>query len=546
MRWNLLPIPDPGSAANLAIRLNSLGSLYFFEKFILQRDRMGELHRYICSTLENDYLRYLLEMPRDHLKTTIVTEGRTIWRSLPFNEEDEAAMRTLGYGDEFIAWMKRIHMPGRRTLIVSENLDNSIKLGLRFDWHYTTNDRFKATFPEIIPTKSEAWTQETKTHSTDAKGPNGEGTYDFLSVGKALQSRHYTDVLEDDVVGRDAIKSDIVMADTINYHKLMVGAFERFKTGSWTVVNNRWAPNDLSGWIRVNDKNNVWVKESHSALGGCCDMHPPGIPIYPEEFSIETLDELRETLGPYYFSHQYLNLPVSEEDIVFKKEWLRFYHPTPAPSTSGSRSGKHWLRHEVLEGDVEKDIDPSLLMRTMTVDPNHRGAQGRARHAIIVTGLDPETDRVYLLDLWAASKSYEEFTLNIYRMAKLWGLAEIWLETVAAQTILKYHLEYRNRIEGRSLKINPLKTDHSANGKRSRIEALLPLFQEGRFFCRHDQNEFLTEYYAYPGGYTVDVLDALGYAPQTWNAVHAKSVLKLIEERRRKLGFRGRSRVTGY
>ena len=94
MRWKPIPIPDPREAVKykLAVRLNSLGSLYFFIKFTLQRHRLSDrLHKPILQRLENDQPRYLLEMPRDHFKSVLITEGRTMWRSLPFNEADEAA-----------------------------------------------------------------------------------------------------------------------------------------------------------------------------------------------------------------------------------------------------------------------------------------------------------------------------------------------------------------------------------------------------------------------------------------------------------------------
>ena len=542
MRWVPIPLPDPSEAEKfrLALRLNSLGSLYFFEKVVLQRDWLTDsLHRPILQRLEADRPRYLLEMPRDHLKTVMITEGRTMWRALPFNEGDEAAMRELGYDDAYIAWMQTAHRPERRTLTVSEIIGNAVMIGYRLDWHYRENRMFRHVFPEIIPDGKCTWTNETKTHKASSRGPQGEGTFDYLGVGGALQSRHYDDVNEDDVIGKEAIESELVMDKTINYHKLLIGAFADFRKANWTVVNNRWAPNDLSGWIRTNQKE--FVIESHSALGGCCDEHPPGTPIFPEKFSLETLERIRQIQGPYYFSHQYLNLAVNPEECIFNKDWLRFYAPVESPV----KQERHWLKHEVREGETVKDVDPNYLIRSMIVDPNHAGAEGRARHAIIVTGFDPETDRIYLLDLWAASMSYDELMSNIYRMAKLWNMAEFWLETVAAQKYLKYHIEYRNKVEERRLSVRELRSEHSKNAKRTRIESLEPLFREGRFWVRRDQSLFLDEYFDYPGGRTVDILDCLGYATQTWNAIHARKILDIVRARKERWAV-GRKSITGY
>ena len=541
MKWTPLPIPDDfrTDAFKLAVRLNALGSLFFFEKVVLQRAKLTEaLHKPVLESLESPRPRFLLEMPRDHYKTVMVTEGRSMWRVLPFTDGDEAAMRELGYDDAWIAWMRETHDATRRILTVSEILNNAEKIGYRIDWHYRENMLFRHIFPEIIPDNKCVWTNESKQQKCAGRGPQGEGTFDYLGVGGALQSRHYSDVNEDDVVGKDALESELVMEKTIDYHKLLIGAFESYKGAAWTVVNNRWAPNDLSGWIRANQRE--FAIESHSALGGCCARHPAGEPIFPEEFSKETLEEIRRIQGPYFFSHQYLNLPVSPEECIFNKDWLRFYAPAPSPT----KIGRHWLHHEVREGETIPDLDPNVLIRTMVVDPNHAGLNGRARHAIVVTGLDPENDRVYLLDVWAQSASYDDLMANVYRMADRWNLRDFWLETVAAQKYLKYHIEYRNKVEKRSLAVMPLKSDTGRNAKRVRIEALEPVFRDKRLWVRSDQSEFLDEYYAYPGGRTVDILDCLGYATQTWNAFHARRIRTIIKEHQER--FARRRSITGY
>lgn len=548
MRWKMLDIPEDSRTDKfrLVVRLNSLGSQFFFQKFVLQRNKLSpSLHKPILDRFESFMPRLLFEMPRDHLKTTMITEGRTMWRTLPFTEVDEIAMRELGYGDEWIAWMRQIHNPARRNLIVSEVIGNAVMIGTRFNWHFTENQIFRHVFSDIIPDSKCRWNDESKQIKCPERGPNGEGTFDFMGVGAALQSRHYTDVIEDDTVGKEALESDLVMQKTHDYHKLLIGAFVSFHDAEWTVVNNRWAPNDLSGWIRENNKklapHKQFVIEHHAALGGCCDRHPIGEPIFPEEFTLEDFEEIRQTQGPYFFSHQYLNLPVSPEECIFKPEWLNFYSSTPSPT----EVGKHWLRHQVKSGEVIADINPRTLIKSMIIDPNHAEERGRSRHAIVVTGFDPETDRIYLLDLWAKSSSADDLVVNIYKLAKMWGLPEGWCEGIAGQRYLRYPVEYRSKLENYKFKLRfDLKTDRGANSKRDRIESLEPIYRNGQFYCRHDQSEFLDEYYGYPGYPTKDVLDALGYAPQTWNTVHSRRVQDIIRQRRDR--FATRKSRTGY
>jgi hypothetical protein len=545
VKWNILPVPEErGDRQKMALRLNALGSLYFFEVGVLKRKRLGKLHRNICSKLETDNLKIVLELPRDHMKTTVVTEGLAIWWALTFNEADEAAMREIGYSDEWIRFMKHVHNPATRTLTISENEENAFKMGLRIDKHYFENDMFKYLFKELLPDGSCNWNKNTKQQKAGKFHAHGEGTFDYMGVGGAGQSRHYDRIIEDDLVGISAKQSPLVMEQTIDYHRLLAGLFDsemygRDRTGDEIIVGNRWTPFDLNGWIRENEP--VFEIESHSAEGGCCDDHPAGEPIFPEEFSIPKLEEIRAREGAYNYSHHFLNLAVMEEECIFQKNWLKFYDY--AKAKDGTQRAV--LRPEVSNGDVLPDIYPSQLTVSMIVDPNHAGESGRARHSVVILGLNPDTDDFYLLDLWAKSASYDDLLSNIYRLAKHWKLYEFWLETIAAQRYLKYHIEYRNRVEDRTLRVKELRFDRSRNAKATRIQSLVPIFQSGKFWCRKEHSEFLSEYYAYPASRTVDVLDCIGYAPQTFEAVRLRDILSMAKERNDSMRARKRS-IAGY
>lgn len=552
-KWQIIPLTDDARHNFHIIKLNALGSLFYFAKFVLQRNRLTDhLHQPICQNLERERLNYLLELPRDHFKTTMVTEALPIWWALPFTDSDEAAMRILGYGSEWIRWMRFAHNPQIRILIVSEAALNAEKLGMRIDQHFLSNSRFRDLFPEIIPNERSTWNASSKHVRHTSFHPHGEGTFDFIGVGGALQSRHYDRMIEDDLVGKDALRSEIVMQDTIEYHKLLEGAFDGADRTE-LVVGNRWSPWDLNGHIRDNEPE--FQVESHSALGGCCHIHPSGIPILPEEFSIERLEGIRRRQGAYLFSHQYLNQAIIPDEIVFKPEWLRFYKAAPDPfvvkevmegEITHRTHNRMKLTHEVKEGEAIRDIPAQLLVRSMVVDPNHSGTEGRAHHAILITGLDPDSDRIYLLDLWAASLPYDDLMANVYRMAARWSLTEFWLETVAAQKYLKYHIEYRNKVEKRTLKVCELKTDRGKHGKWTRIDALSPLFEQGKIFVRRDQSAFLDEYYRYSHStrHSVDMLDCLAYSPQTWSTMRVKELTQLKEQRNARHGRR--SNMTGY
>jgi hypothetical protein len=506
------------------MRLNSLGSLYWFIKSTLRRKRLVDhLHRPWCLSLERDHLKDVYELPRDHFKSTICSEGFPMWRALPFDSRDEASFRKLGYGDEYVGFMKRMHRRDSRNLLVCENITNAAKLGSRISGHYGSSAIFRVLFPEVLPDSSSTWSNFSLHHKrSPGAHPHGEGTFDFLGVGGALQSRHYDGLLvQDDLVGRKAIESISIMDKTIEYHQLLVGAFENPDSADHEndefVVGNRWGYTDLSSYVREKEP---WFKVvTHSALGGCCPLHPADTPIFPEEFSFEKLLRWRTRLGNYHFSCQFLNNPAAPENADFREEWLQWFRVEEANDKNGF---KKMVRHEAYNGRVPKDFPVAHLRIGMTVDPNHSGnaGLGRCRHSIMVVGESAEGN-FYLLQAWAKACGYDEFYAKIFEVANEWNLRKMGLETVAAQKYIGHHISEMCRLRGQRLSIIELKGEvEGPDGELTRKKewrirnVLAPIFESQRFFSQRKFQDFLGEYTTFPKGRFVDQLDALAYMPQ--------------------------------
>lgn len=559
-------------------RLNSLGSLYYFATVVLgkhkfQRNPIAEqnLHYQMCRVVEKDGLKEVIEIPRDHFKSTVYSECYPMWRALPFSYEDELYMRNMGYGDRWIQWMKYCHNQDIRILIVSEVINNAKKLGVRFYGHYRDNALFKYLFPEILPDGSCTQNDESLHQMrTKAGRVQGEGTFDFIGVGSALQSRHYDMVIQDDLVGRAAFESDTTMQKTIEYHQLLVGAFDAAiddggRDNDEIIVGNRWSYKDLNSYIRANEQ--YFNFTTHSALGGCCALHPFGAPIFPEAFNLEKLARYKKRLGSYLFSCQYLNVPINPAEIKFQLKNLRRYEFVTDPDftytdtlpfdTKGKTRTRRKviIRHKVREGDVEEDIAPRNLKRYMIVDPNHSGNDGRCRHAITVTGIAENPRRVYLLDVWAKACGTDEFIGVMLDLAvNVWKLDCIYMETIAAQKYLKYHMEYMIKEKARmdpryaALKIIELKTPKTKDAKKMRIDGLGPIFERGEFWLNSfGMEEFIEEFETYPAGKLVDVLDTLGYGLQVWDFDTDTEEIELeILKRKEQYKRNIRNSISGY
>lgn len=521
------PIPVAGLAPDAmlqALRLNSLGSLYYFVKVALHRTRLTDtLHLPFCQALEREHLKDVIEMPRDHFKSTCASEGLPMWRTLPLAQHDIDSFAKLGYDDAFIRWMTRAHDPNLRNLLVAENITNAAKLGRRIRWHFESNAIYRTLFSETLPDTSCTWTDfslhiKRPQGGLNNGGAHGEGTFDFMGVGSALQSRHYNGLVnQDDLVGRKAVESQSVMDKTIEYHQLLTNATDStdpVHECDELVVGNRWSYNDLNSHMREHETE--FRFESHSALGGCCPTHPPDTPIFPEEFSHEKLEKRRRRLGMFNFSCQFLNNPSAPENADFRVEWLQYFRVVYDPSDSS----KWKIVHEVRDGIVLSDINRRRMSIAMTADPNHSGNTGRCRHAIVVLGVS-DAGNYYLLDTWAQSASYDVFYNQIFKMAEKWCLHRIGLETIAAQRYVKHHLETLAHIKNYRLTIDELKGEVDApDGTTSRKKewrirnVIAPIAERFELWIQRHQVDFTNEYQTFPKGKFVDQLDALAYAPQ--------------------------------
>ena len=357
--------------------------------------------------------------------------------------------------------------------------------------------------------------------------------------------------MQDDLVGREARKSQIVMQDTIDYHQVLVGATDNDTDNPGRdfdelVVGNRWSLDDLNSHIRKEEDYFNWT--THSALGGCCALHPFGEPIYPEAFKKEKLLRWKRRLGTYHFSCQFLNFPIDPSKAKINLSDFRYFHfervytaaATPKilwidnkQDIAPASQYRIAIRHHVADGDIEKDVFPRNLERFMVVDPNHGGQHstgqpgkgGRCRHAIAVSGIQRDPRRIYILDQWAEACNIEDFISKVFFLALKWKLRKVYVEAVAAQKFLLYHLNYfvaRNKKEHPELigmTFEPLKTPQTINAKEERIDNFIPIIERHEVWLdRNNCDKIVEEAEAWgQKKYLVDLLDVLSYGPQVWS-----------------------------
>lgn len=532
-QWRVIPVPDVADDYDghfRAIRLNSLGSLYWFAKHVLGYTRLSTLHKHLCKSLENLHLFLVMEVPMSHFKTRLGI-ALSIWWALPFNDFDEKHMRDLGYGDAWIRYMRAIHDQNMRTLVCHEIAGQATAIGRDVDAVYEHNDVFRNVFREIIPDKECIWNNATKYQKRLPGGDASTGTFEYRGVGQTLQGIHVKGVIVDDIFGREAQVSVLrgdgkVAQETISWFQQVGTRYDPQvkKDRRQLVIGNPWCHADINAWIRANLPD--FDFENHDAEGGCCKLHPAGVPILPSEWTMELLhkEKLRldasETKGDY--EHFYRCKHVLPGERLFDPEWLRkfkFKQSRPELRLDDPRNIL-LLEHAVYGGTAIEDFQPGGLMLRMIVGPNDAKSVNRKEHIIWVVGYDVESTRIYLLSLHAEDSKYSDLVEEIYKTAKRWRLDNFWMGERAAE-LLSFYIQQRDRMEPQSSKltVNTFADDDSPAGVKNKIEALEPLIRGRQVWMHESQKKFETQISMYPGG-AIDTLAVLANFSDTIQVVH--------------------------
>jgi len=569
-RWKILPVPPVADDYELHFRntrLNSLGSLYWFAKNVIGFSRLTALHKGLCKTLESEFLMLVMQLPMSHYKTSLGISLSIFW-ALPFSERDEEHMRELGYGDEWVRYMKAIHDQNTSTLVTHEIADQAANIGRAVDRVYENNDVFRQVFRDILPDRDCTWNNM---HKFQARLPKAyadatTGTFEYRGVGQALQGIHVKNQINDDNVGREAQQSVLrgdgkVMRSTISWFQQCGTRFDPNvgKARRQAVLGNPWCHGDLNWWIKENMPE--FIFETHSAEGGCCKKHPAGKPILPEAWPMELLQREKKRLeasgnvGDY--EHFYLCRHKLVGESIFDATWLREYRFREADPRFSKDDLRNALmvEHKVYEGTALKDFMAATLEIAIIVDPNHARKNKREKHVIWSIGFDPESSRIYLLSLWQKDSTYSVLVEEMYSQYANWtmrnGLKQFKTPTVymgkTARELLAFYLSERDKRERIPLQIEEFEDDDSLAAMKNRIESLEPTFKAAQIWCNPEQGqqkEFVEDYENYPAG-KLDALDVLGHYPRVVEIGDSKNARKFLQDQMAE--FQGRqSGIAGY
>jgi phage terminase large subunit-like protein len=175
-----------------------------------------------------------------------------------------------------------------------------------------------------------------------------------------------------------------------------------------------------------------------------------GTPLWPERFSLERLQRIKDLVGSISFNKEYQNDPRDEEGL-FREEWIRRFKPGL--------------------------LEPMPLYFYQGIDPSLKSGQSNDFKANITVARGGA--KLYCFHAWIKRVSIDQMVKSAYLLAARFEPLQIGLETDGWQELLRRDFDREAEKQDRHLPIVPIERHGMAKESEARIGHLSPLVENG-------------------------------------------------------------------
>lgn len=423
---------------------SKLEDLYSFNHDILGYQEMAESpHRLMCSSVQNAGKRHLDLWPRGTFKSTMITVGNSI--------------REIGLN------------PNIRILIANATLQNAKSFLREIKTHFERNEKLKEIMGDQV-NKDDKWTETeiiVKGRTKNLKEP----TIQVAGVGMSLVSQHYDLIIGDDLVNTESVNTPEQIEKTKIWFKMAMSLLE--PNGRIFLIGTRYHFDDLYGWIiKEHPEYNPQIHSIYDEEGNS---------IFPERFTPEIIEDIKQTQGSYLFSCQYLNNPVDDENAKFKKSQIKYYE--------------------------DKDLEGKQLNTAYAIDRAYSLAKTADYTAHVIGSVDLDNNLYIRLAL--RTKEHEGKLIDrIFNNKNYFNVERTGIEQKAFNDTIKPALDDEMRKRNDFFLVEELK---GRTSKIARIESLVPRFEAGSIYIKKDMTDLEDELLRFPMAEHDDLADGTAY-----------------------------------
>lgn len=382
---------------------------------------------------------------------------------------------------DFPAWFLGRN-PDKEIIIASYSADLAQDFGGKTR-EKVDSQEFKAIFPEIRIRADEKakgkWGTMIPDPSRQDEWKIAGGSYTAVGVGGPITGRGANILLIDDPIkNREEAESEVIREKIWNWFTST--AFTRLEPkGVAIVIMTRWHQDDLAGRILSHPE---LSKRTKSVVFPAIK---DGVPLWSGKYTIEALNEIKSTIGPYDWSALYQGQPILTENQEFKGQWIKYIPEVNVPMMNT----RNFLT-----------IDTAMSQKT-TAD-----FTGFCDNSI-------NQENFWHLKAWRMKIGPEELINNIFTLHQSRNYEAIGIEKTAYLSGLKPYLDMEQRRRDKFLPIVELQ--HNQTQKEIRIRGLIPRYASGSIFHVEGRCKDLEEeMFNFPLGTHDDVLDAVAYQLQ--------------------------------
>lgn len=471
-------------AVRQLLRQRCKADLWFLCYHVLEMEDINtELHMDMCERWQKRrnrrYTMWLI--PRGHLKTSLWTRGGTI--------------------QEFLI------DPDQRALVVNAKLENAIDIIADIRSDFETRELLRWLFPEYCPdlvTKELRqrckWGVNRIDFPCSKYAGRKEGNIQCMGVEASLVSKHYDLFIFDDPIN-DINSENKPYRDKVfrwyrNALQLRDSPASRVR-----LIGTRWHHDDTYGRLitaelkrrQAQVENGEQVKPKYLIYhrqvvepveaGGEEIIGLQNVkPIWPERYSKQDIEDLREENGSYIFSCQWMNMPVDDEDAVFK-------------------------RGDVLVAPYY--TIPDEVVNFLAIDMADEETTQGDFTVLTIASFD-KAGKMYVRECHRGKFLPSEILEKTWRLCQKWSVAKCGIEVTGFQrTIYK---EYKRTASELGWAIPWVPMQRGKTSKRKRILAMQPRVERGDFYVEEGIENFdhiMDEVLTYPRPVHDDILDTL-------------------------------------
>lgn len=439
------------------VRQRCKNDLWFFCYHSLEfADINNPLHKDMCRRWQtNKKKRYSLWLyPRGHLKTSLFSEG--------------------GLLHDFI------NDPNQRCLLLSAKMENAEDILKNIKSYVETRPIFRWLFPEYcydladpVKAKRAKWLSDRIDFPCSIYAGRKEGNILIAGIEMSVVSKHFDIIQGDDIVNDENVSTRQYRNKIDDKMKDILQLRHDPSTSIVRLIGTRWHEDDHYGrkikqerayrksqlekgeevvpryYINVRSIIEP-VKEGQKGLEIVGRKNV--LPIWPERYTPEVIEELRQENGSYVFSCQHMNDPVDPENAIFKREDIQ----------------------EIDFFDI-----PELLTNFMAVDLAATDKDESDYTAITVASFD-EGGNMYIREIVRKKLLPHDALEHIWRLQCRWKCNLVAIEGVVFQTVILK--TYHERCMKEKWNIPFTELSRSSIRKFTRILGLQPLVENKRFY----------------------------------------------------------------